>query len=232
METIEIGGLTLRVIRSRRRTVCMRVAKDGVAEVLSPLRISEKILKETVAPYAEKLLEQLEERRKRMEAKAGFTLTYGVSVRFLGGERTICEGSTGRIGYDENGFYIPPELDSDEIRDAVIAVYKLAARDYISGRVDELAPMLGCQVKSVKINSATSHWASCSRKDTLNFSWFCIMAEPEAVDYVIIHELCHMHEFNHSARFWSLVSEYCPNYKIHKAKLKALWQEFECENWK
>lgn len=232
MEIIKIDGLELRVIRSRRRTLCIRIADDGVAEILSPLKTGEKQIRETVQPYMERLLKQREQKAKCIEARANFELTYGSEIRFLGGKRTVCEGKKGRIAYDQVAFYIPGGLEGDELHDAVIQVYKLAAKDYLTVRVAELSSVLGLEVRAVKVNSATSHWASCSRKDTLNFSWFTIMAAHDTVDYLIIHELCHMYEFNHSKRFWELVSRYSPEYKKHKARLKALWREIECENWK
>lgn len=232
MEIIEIDGLTIAVVRSKRKTVCMRINEDGVAEVLVPRRISEKLLRDTVAPYVDKLKHHQAEVIHRIEARGEFELTYGDCVRFLGGERVVRSGEVGYVKYDEHGFYVPPRLDSGEIRDAVVRIYKLAAKEHLTARVAVLAPLLGCDVKAVKVNSATSHWASCSRRDTLNFSWFCMMAKPEAVDYIIIHELCHMYEFNHSDRFWSLVERYCPGYKKHRAYLKDLWREVLTERWK
>lgn len=232
MEIIEIDGLSLTVIRSQRKTLCMRIADDGRAEVLAPRRISDKQLRETVAPYVGKLKCRREEVLERMESRKEFAPTYGDSMRFLGEERIIKAGEDGYVKYDELGFYVPQGLDSEQVRDAVIRIYKLAAKEYLTERVAELAPLLGCDVKAVKINSAVSHWASCSRRDTLNFSWYCVMAKPDAVDYIIIHELCHMYEFNHSARFWALVQQYCPNYKKHRTYLKELWREIEHERWK
>ena len=232
MEIIEIDGLEFRVIRSQRRTLCIRIADDGAAEILAPRKTGKKEICDIVKPYMGKLMKQREQKLKSLEASASFVLTYGSEVRFLGSKRTVREGVKDRIGYDQSSFFVPAGLGGKEMRDAVVQVYKLAAKDYLKVRVAELSALLGLEVKAVKINSATSHWASCSRKDTLNFSWFSIMAAPDTVDYLIIHELCHMYEFNHSKRFWELVSEYCPEHKNHRAKLKALWREIECENWK
>ena len=232
METIDIGGFVFFVRRSARRSVCIRVLDDGTPQILAPLRISDAELRRIVLPYRDRMAVDSDNRRQAYEASCAFSLSYGDSVRFLGGVREICRGENGRISYDENAFYIPPELEGDDIRDAVIAVYKLAAKNYLTDRVDTLSMVTGCVVKAVKINSATSHWASCSKRDTLNFSWFCIMAEADAVDYIIIHELCHMYEFNHSPRFWELVGQYCPDYKKHRAYLRSLWKDIASEKWK
>lgn len=232
METIEIDGVEFSVTRSARRTVCIRVLDDGTPQILAPKRISENELRGIVLPYTERIARESEKKREAAIERAGFCLHYGDTVRCLGGFRTVCEGAARRISYDDDSFYVPAGLSGDDLKDAVIAVYKLLAKNYIAARVDELAPLLGCDVKGIRINSATSHWASCSKRDTLNFSWFCIMAEPDAIDYIIIHELCHMYEFNHSPRFWSLVARYCPSYKRHRTSLKELWNEITKENWK
>ncbi len=232
MEKIKVGKLEFFVVRSKRRTVCMRVGSDGTPEILAPWSVSEKELCRIALPYVERISREIERSLECSKARQEFSLSYGDSVRCLGGERIICCGEDGRIGYDEQNFFIPDELSGDEIKAAVIATYKLLAKNYLSVRVNELAALMECEVKAVKVNSATSHWASCTRRDTLNFSWFCIMAKPDAVDYIIIHELSHICEFNHSPRFWGIVERYCPDYKSHRKYLKELWNGIAKENWK
>jgi len=208
----------------------MRIAADGEPEILAPMRASSEQLKTIAAPYCDKLRTMQREKAEQLAAKRSFVLNYGDRVRFLGGERVISEGDDGFISYDSEAFYVPRGLDSEGICHAVSEIYRLAAKDYLTRRVGTVAPMLGCNVAAVKVNSAKSHWASCSRRDTLNFSKYCMMADPKAVDYIIIHELCHMYEFNHSPSFWELVERFCPDYKAHKAYLKKLWSDIEREN--
>ena len=231
-EVIEVGGIDLRVVRSKRRTVCIRITDDGCAEVLAPRRADKNSLNEIIKKYLPKIISMREIKKACLEAKARNILGYGDRVRFLGETRIIRESQNGKLAYDEEAFYIPADLGPEGVREAVIGIYKLAAKDYIPGRVNTLAPMVGCSVKTVKINSAYSRWASCSQKEALNFSRNCMMASPKAVDYIIIHELCHIHEFNHSARFWSLVESFCPEYKVFKEELKDLCRQMEYENWK
>ncbi len=232
MEKIRVDSVEFCVVRSARRTVCIRVLQDGTPQILAPVGASDRELRRIAKPYTERILQEIEDRHAAEKARQEFSINYGDAVRCLGGERIISAGKDGRISYNDNSFFIPPGLCPDEIRDAVIAVYKLAAKNYIKTRVEELAPLLGLDVRAVRINSATSHWASCSRKNTLNFSWFCIMAESAAIDYIIIHELCHMYEFNHSKKFWTMVENFCTDYKRQRAYLKKLWKEISKENWK
>ena len=71
----------------------------------------------------------------------------------------------------------------------------------------------------VTIRSQKSRWASCSVRKNLNFNWKLIMAPEQVLDYVIIHELCHLKELSHSKAFWNLVSQYCPNWREHRTWL-------------
>jgi predicted metal-dependent hydrolase len=100
-----------------------------------------------------------------------------------------------------------------EIRSALESWYRDLAKDYIVRRVEQLARQHGFEYKRITIKSQSTRWGSCSSKHNLNFNWRLIMAPPAAIDYVIIHELCHLRELNHSARFWRLVAQYCPNYE-------------------
>lgn len=98
--------------------------------------------------------------------------------------------------------------------------YKEKAKEIISARVHELHTHSGKQIKSIRIKDLKTRWGSCSSMGGLNFSWRLIMAPPEVVDYVIIHELSHFNHLNHSERFWKLVESRCPDYKAHVNWLK------------
>ena len=103
--------------------------------------------------------------------------------------------------------------------------YKSQAKNYIPARCKELALEYGFEYNNLHITSAQSRWGSCSGKKNLNFSYRLIMAPREAIDYVIIHELCHLRQMNHSVKFWKEVSDIMPEYKQHEKHLKD-------EGWK
>lgn len=231
METIRLENIVCAVKRSNRRTVGMRVGKDGMPEILAPKLASARELVRVCTPYAKKLSEMS---RKQLEVNAereAFTLDYGSEICVLGKKWETREGRKGVVSYDEGVFNVPPNLTPEQIRAAVIKLYKLIAKNYITEQVYIIANTMGATVSAVKINSAKTHWATCSKKSSLNFSWYTVMAAPEAIDYIIVHELCHIYEFNHSPKFWARVEKYCPDYKKHKAYLKSLWREIMRQNW-
>ncbi len=88
-------------------------------------------------------------------------------------------------------------------------------------------------VKPIKIGitSAKTRWGSCSGKNSVNFSWKLIMADDKTIDYVIIHELTHIKQHNHSKKFWNIVESIMPDYSEQKKKLKILGEKLNKENW-
>jgi hypothetical protein len=105
------------------------------------------------------------------------------------------------------------------IEDAEITALKKKAKEYINERAEYFAQRMGVRYKSIKINSAKTRWGSCNRSGMINFSYRLILAPPALVDYVIIHELAHLKELNHSSKFWKIVYEELPDYKDKQAAL-------------
>ena len=117
------------------------------------------------------------------------------------------------------------------MKNQVVALYRMAAERIINERVAYFSRVTGNMPNSVKLNCAKTRWGSCSSKGTLNFSWFLIMANPKAVDYVVIHELSHMRHMNHSAAFWREVAKYEPEYNQRRQELKELSARLQTEEW-
>lgn len=231
-EIVIDGGLTCRVIRSAsRKSVCVRVAADAVPEILAPVYVKTSELQLFTSKYADWLRERIDEREKLNASRADFSIHVGDRLRCLGGERILREADGNHISYNDEAFYVPRRLDGEALRAAVVQAYKLLAGNYLKERTAFFARRMGLSPTSVKINSAKSHWGTCSARGSINFTWYTIMASPEAVDYIVIHELCHMRHFDHSPEFWREVAAYCPNYAAMKDYLKSLWREIQHETW-
>lgn len=94
-------------------------------------------------------------------------------------------------------------------------------RETVSLRLAFWSDKLGLRYRKVFIKNQRTRWASCSKKGNLNFNWRLLWAPPEVLDYVIVHELCHLVEMNHSPRFWAQVALWCPDYKKHRKWLRV-----------
>ena len=111
---------------------------------------------------------------------------------------------------------------------------KATAAALLRARVDQWAARMGLRHGRVCVKSQRTLWGSCSAKGNLNFNWRLAFAPPQALDYVVIHELAHLRELNHSKRFWKVVEEYCPDFRAHRRWLndnhRDLYRSRECYN--
>ncbi len=101
-----------------------------------------------------------------------------------------------------------------------VGISRKKAGEIIKGRIESVGGSMGLEYGRVFIKDQKTLWASCSGKRNLNFNWRLAAAPPEILEYVVIPELCHLREMNHSKRFWSLVREACPDYKARKKWLR------------
>ena len=116
---------------------------------------------------------------------------------------------------------LPVDTLVTEGKKTVEHAYKDMAKTYFQKRLGEINDdHYGFRYRSVRIKDQSTRFGSCSSKGNLNFNWRVIMAPREIVDYLLIHELCHLKEMNHSPRFWDLVSRSAPDYKKSKAWLR------------
>ncbi len=90
----------------------------------------------------------------------------------------------------------------------------------LPARAAHFAPMVGVSYQRIAIRAQRTRWGSCSSQGNLNFNCLLVLCPPEVLDYVVIHELCHRKELNHSPRFWAEVEKYCPDYLQQKKWLK------------
>jgi len=109
--------------------------------------------------------------------------------------------------FDSEKFFTNTK-NSEILKELFIKFYKKEAKKYISKKIYEICEILNLSFNKLKITSASSRWGSCNSKKNINFSFRLIMAPKNSIDYVIIHELAHLTEMNHSKDFWNLVEKY------------------------
>lgn len=98
---------------------------------------------------------------------------------------------------------------------------KEAARELIEERAGYFAEKLGLEYNRISIRNQKTCWGSCSRRKNLNFNYKILFLSEKAQDYIIVHELCHLKEFNHSKKFWALVAGLAPGYKEIRKELRG-----------
>jgi len=143
------------------------------------------------------------------------------------GERHLYSPHNPSEGY----LYLPPNLSQEQIKPACIKVYRNIAGRHITERVIEFAARMNVDPLSIRITSAKKRWGSCSLGKGINFSWRLIMGSDEVIDYVVVHELSHILQMNHSPAFWRIVAIVLPDYKERRAELYELQKRIVAEDW-
>lgn len=117
-----------------------------------------------------------------------------------------------------------PRLDLPAVTEAQ---GRRCARALVGAIAEREAAALGVAFARIRIADQRSRWGSCSARGTLSFNWRLALAPPEVLDYVVVHELCHLREANHSRRFWSLVEAARPGYRAQRAWLREFGPELQ-----
>ncbi|MHB8111957.1 MAG: M48 family metallopeptidase [Bellilinea sp.] len=210
-----------RIIRSRRKTVALVVTPEGHLEVRAPQRLSRDQIDDIVTQKAKWIFKNLARSRKASAAVNTHELVEGARIWYLGSSHPlhVSERGAARVQF-ATGFCLPKSA-LPKAADLLTAWYKNQARHLLSERTDYYARQFGLKYRSIRITSARTRWGSCSRLNSLSFTWRLVMAPLEIIDYIVLHELAHILQKNHSRAFWEQVERMLPDYRSRRAWLKA-----------
>ena len=216
--------------RSKRKTLALYV-RDGTIEVRAPLKMSQSEIDKFIATKEKWIADKLAQSLINMEQRKAFVLDYGDMILYRGKRYPIAAKEGNRIGFDDTVFYMPPNLPPEEIKAVCVQIYRLLARRDLTNKTIDFAKIMDVPPSQVKISGAKTSWGSCSNKKSINFSWRLIMAADDVINYVVVHELAHLIEMNHSERFWAIVEGVLPDYQERQKRLKELQRKLSCEDW-
>jgi len=216
---MQLANLTIRIIRTPRRSVTLQVKPEGIV-MRSPLMCSENELKRFARQKYTWLLERSKSMQEQLQA-AHKDFDDGEQFKLFDKTFTlkVHRSNTSDINFSKNVLNIAiSNRVKDEhsyIKRKLYAWYKQQALNYLQSRTTEIAQSMGLEYRCIKVRDYKARWGSCSALGDLSFNWRIIMAPPATVDSVIVHELAHLKHFNHSKSFWSLVHKTEPNYAAH-----------------
>lgn len=237
---IEFGSqrVAYRLARVRRRSIGFVVDGHGLT-VRAPLRVS---LRDIDAALHEKqgwILARLAEQRERAVRLAAVRVVWrdGAQVSYLGAPLTIVLDANGAPAAAETALAaeaqgaaaaggprlrvaLPRDAGEERIRDAVQSWLQREARRVFAERGAHFAALLGVRVKRLSLSSAATRWGSANANGSVRLHWRLIQHPPATIDYVVAHELAHLREMNHSARFWEVVRSVVPEYEEARASLR------------
>ncbi|MFA6521319.1 MAG: SprT family zinc-dependent metalloprotease [Candidatus Gracilibacteria bacterium] len=196
-----------KIIRSRRRSIALHIAEDATLTVRAPMM--------TTLGYIKRLV----------FAKRAWIIKKQTHILKNGGGNKPKEFIN-----DEEFFYLGKiyKLKTENYegvslakrRAKMIEWYQAQALPKITERANFYSEKMGWKFKSISITKAERRWGSCSHNNAIHFSWKLIMAPLDVVDYVVVHELAHIPEKNHSKKFWDKVATILPDYKARRKWLR------------
>ncbi|MGK2896181.1 MAG: M48 family metallopeptidase [Candidatus Saccharimonadales bacterium] len=217
----EFGTITIRTSKLSR-SVKVSVAPDGGIRITMPLRTPLFIAKHFIASSRDSIRELLIKGEESMGYQDGMQIGKSHSLHISTGPSSTVHTHDRRIhvalAANET---LHTHLIRQQVRQAVIAALRKEAKSYLPKRLTYLATQYGFQYKSVRFSHASSRWGSCSSIGTISLNIALMKLPFNLIDYVLIHELCHTKEMNHSEDFWTLVQAHDPIYKTHRNALKT-----------
>lgn len=220
-----------RLLRSKRKTLALIVRNDGSLEVRAPLRLSQAAIQTFVESKAAWISRQRARLAESPAAPARSGYTNGSKLWLLGQVLSLeFSGESRAIHADAQRLIVPASLHSN-IEPALAAWFRAEARRVITQRSEHYSRAHGLRFTGIRINAARTRWGSCSAANRLNFPFRLVMAPPEVIDYVVVHELVHTVERNHSRAFWAKVEAILPDYRRLRKwlKLNGRWLDLALE---
>ena len=218
--TVEGRQVPMTVIRNHRaRRYLLRLLPDGIARLTIPNRGSVVEGRRFAGRNTEWLAKQL----VKLQANPIKPTQWFIGTEILfRGELVRLEagmsGETGTVRFGAERIKVP-DVNGDLRSRMMKHLWKLAAQE-LPSKVLEIAAAHQLSVRRVTVRNQRSRWGSCSRRGTISLNWKLIQAPPFVRDYIILHELMHLRQLNHSAHFWREVESVCPEYKTAEKWLK------------
>ena len=224
MQTIQGDGFIVTIIKSSRRKTASLKIKDGKVSIHIPTRLPLKFAEKFVDQKTRWIQNKLSEQSLQQTTEKQFI--NGEAFLFLHQEitlRLIQAESSPIVRLNDQQLEFSGRLNrlsKTAIRAALIRWYKQQAEEHITHRTAYLAEKINITPRSITVKTYKARWGSCNSRGELQFNWKLMLAPPNIIDYVIIHELCHIEHHNHSSRFWQLVEHHCPTFQASRLWLK------------
>jgi len=211
LEKIVLDGVEFTIKHTKRKNMKRMILRiHNRHEIsLSTNKVSAKRCKDFIFESKEWILNQ----HARIQEPFG----QGSDFYYLAQTYTIYHHNKPLYISDKNIF-----LDPSRAKKQSDDLYKSTAKTFIPPRLEYWKNKMGLEVHSLRFRCAKSRWGSCSSKGVITFNPYMMKLNHEMIDYIIVHELAHLREMNHSKAFYEVVHEYIPNYKVIQKQIKEL----------
>ncbi|MBP3581290.1 MAG: M48 family metallopeptidase [Clostridia bacterium] len=205
--------------RSKRKTLSLSVMKDGAIIVKAPLSMQESVINKFIEEKQNWIKEKLAIVNKTNN-KFEDVIKYK-SFLLYGNKYSLVLGDVKKIETNDNfQIVMPRNIEQDKVLKQLKAWYKKVAKKILQDRLKFVEERIRLKSNSMRINDSKGRWGSCNTRGVISFNWRVILLPPQIIDYVIVHELCHLVEMNHSKKFWELVQRFLPSFANSKKAIK------------
>lgn len=201
-----------KLIREKRRTITLIIDEEARLIVKAPYSSSDDYIKDLILRKSRWIINKKQQMLLKPKAKIK-NFADGEELLFSG-DTIILKRSDCSFAELKDGCLNIPVHNLCPPRDIIVDWYYRQALKIIPERVDFYVARLGLQRNRITITAAAKRWGSCGYRNSLSFTYKLIMAPLPIIDYVVVHELCHFTEKNHSPAFWNKVAQIIPDYKI------------------
>ena len=199
--------MKVEIIRSKRKTLSLQITAKGELIARAPLRMKD----ETINRFIQQKRSWIEKALLKTKEKEALKNTFDFenNIYILGNSQPVeyCD-----IGYSS--------IKKGEGILVYDKIYKDLAKRLLPKMAEEVSQAITLGYKALKITTSKRYWGCYSKDGTMRLNYKLVVLPENVIKYVIIHELCHSKELNHSARFWALVSYFCPEFKKYKKELE------------
>lgn len=208
------------LLRSKRKTISISINPKGELIVRAPIRCSyEKICK--IVAEKEKWIE-LHQARIKTKLAINSSLFDLESVLFLGRNYNVVKSDfVKKINFVDSSCLVPSRIiEKGTLKNNLIKTLKEIGMNILTERVDYFATLMQLEFGKIKLSNSKRNWGSCDLHANLTFNFRLIMLPHDIIDYVVVHELAHIVEFNHSKNFWKIVQSMLPDALLRRKTLK------------
>ncbi|MDZ7860596.1 MAG: SprT family zinc-dependent metalloprotease [Candidatus Krumholzibacteriota bacterium] len=217
-----------KIIRTpRRRTASVQVSPQNEVSIIVPDNLAQVKIDNIIRRKSSWIINKIKTNDAVRHPPKPKEYVSGEAFSYLGRNYRlkIARGNPQPVELKNGRFYVyvPDSVKKrdDLIRDALGEWYKSHAKNKLRSRISMYSERVGVSCRNIKVKNLKSRWGSCSKAGNININWRIIMAPLSIVDYVIVHELCHLKYHNHSKEFWRLLGQILPDYLKRKEWLRV-----------
>lgn len=210
----------------KRKTIEIGVEPPDIVTVVAPEGISEEILLKHVKTKAKWIVQKLHEISEIQSKKFDREYVNGEAFMYLGRNYTliikedvVLKKPVTKL-FQGRFLITTPTRDQDKLKISMEEWYRKKTLEKVNERIEYYQRYFNVKPTDIRVKEQRKRWASCTIKKELLFNWRCAMAPSWVLDYIVVHEMCHMIYMDHSKEFWTLLGRVLPDYERRKEWLK------------